>query len=475
MSDKINILFILADQLRASSLPVYGEQQIETPNLDRLASEGVVFSNAISSCPLCTPYRGMLLTGRYPQTTGMLVNFIRIRHDEIGIGDTFSHASYRTAWIGKWHLHSGAFPEFDSYRDYVPEGRDRLGFQFWRAYNFHTNYFNGWVGIDDWWGEHWGGYETNALTRYAFRFLDAIEDEPFCLFISPHQPHNTTFGTDRAPEEYYARLHNRLALPDNVPDGQLEAAQEMYRHYLAMILALDDMVGDLLAYLDRTGRADNTLVVFASDHGTQGGAHGWRPWRKRAPYEESIRVPLIMRLPGVIEGGVTRDTLVAPTDLFPSLCGLCGISTPRTVEGFDLSRAWRGTPGAPERKAILAMNFTGHNDRTVDGDPSHLEGQEWRAVRTKQHVYIQWLDGEVELFDVQRDPLQLDNLAALPEMEEVRSRMAATLTQLMAERNDELVPGSTYADWLDNYRRIVRNVHGPLGDPEGIPDWSLLS
>ncbi|MYB00812.1 sulfatase-like hydrolase/transferase, partial [Candidatus Poribacteria bacterium] len=146
MTDKPNIVYLLADQIRACSLPVYGDTQIDTPNIDRLAQEGTVFSNAIATAPVCTPYRSMLLTGRHPQTTGHLINFVKTRHDEIGLGDVFNRNGYRTAWVGKWHLHTGSFPEIGG-RDYVPEGRDRLGFQHWRGYNFHTDYFNGTVNL----------------------------------------------------------------------------------------------------------------------------------------------------------------------------------------------------------------------------------------------------------------------------------------------------------------------------------------
>ena len=189
IAGKPNVLVLLADQLRASSLPVYGETQIQTPHIDRLAQEGVRFTNAISSCPVCTPFRSMLVTGRHPQTTDHLINFVRTRHDEIGLGDAFSLSGYRTAWIGKWHLHTGSFPQTDLVKDYVPEGRDRLGFQHWRGYNFHTNYFNGSVNLDDWHAEQWEGYETQSLNRYAFEFLDSVGDQPFCMFLSPHQPH----------------------------------------------------------------------------------------------------------------------------------------------------------------------------------------------------------------------------------------------------------------------------------------------
>jgi len=169
---KPNIVFVLADQLRAASLPLYGETQIETPHIDRLASEGATFTNCVSTCPVCTPYRSMLLTGRHPQTTGHLINSTRTRHTEISIADAFASQGYRTGWVGKWHLHTGAWPAQDV-PDWVPEGRDRLGFQFWRGYNMHMVYFNGYVNGDDWSFKTWEGYETQALNRYGFEFMES--------------------------------------------------------------------------------------------------------------------------------------------------------------------------------------------------------------------------------------------------------------------------------------------------------------
>ena len=465
MPDRTNVVFVLVDQLRATSLPLYGEAQVETPHLSRLAGEGVLFTQAVASCPVCAPYRSMLLTGRHPQTTGHILNFVRARHDEIGLGDAFSRAGYRTGWIGKWHLHTGSFPEVQG-QDFVPEGRDRLGFEYWRGYNFHCHYFNGWVNKGDWRNERWEGYETEAMNRYAFEFLDDVGEEPFCLFLSPHQPHHTPIAPC-APERHYARLPQRLALPANVPEVQRETASLMYRNYLAMILAVDDMVGEMLDYLDRTDRARNTLIVFTSDHGTMAGAHGWDPWEKLLPYEESIRVPLIMRLPGVLAGGCTNDTLTTPVDYFPSLCRLCGVPVPRTVEGYDLSQAWRSLHGAWEQDAVLTMNYSATYDHLKDG-------REWRGVRTKEYSYVRWLSGLEELYDLRRDPLQMNNLAGTPEMAGVQARLEERLRELMTRRHDQLVPCTSYHDWFDNYRRVVRNACGPLGDPEDTPDWSLL-
>lgn len=465
MQPQPNIVYLLADQVRASALPVYGETQIETPNIDRLAAQGTRFSNAIATAPVCTPYRSMLLTGRHPQTTGHLINFVRTRHDEIGLGDVFRRNGYRTAWIGKWHLHTGSFPEIGG-RDYVPEGRDRLGFEHWRGYNFHTDYYNGTVNLDDWRNERWDGYETNALNRYACHFLDSVDDDtPFCLFLSPHQAHFTPY--DFAPQAFYDRLPAQLHLPANVPDALREESTQLYRHYLAMILAVDAMLGELMAYLERTGRAENTLLIFGADHGTQGGAHGHRFWAKKQPYEDSINVPLIMRWPGVFEGGSTCETLTAPVDIFPSLCGLCGIEPPRTIEGYDLSAAWRGETDAVEQEAVLTMNFGATYDYLVDGD-------EWRGVRTKTHSYARWLNGKRVLYDIAADPVQLTNLITSPAAQPLVTEMETTLTSLMAARNDTLQPATQYAEWFDAQRRIVRNAHGALGNPEDEPDWSLL-
>ena len=474
MPERPNLLFIFADQLRACSLPLYGESQIETPGMDRLAAEGVTFTNSVSSCPVCTPYRSMLLTGRHPQTTGHLINFVRTRHDEISLGDCFGRAGYRTGWVGKWHLHTGSFPQVPG-MDYVPEGRDRLGFDYWRGYNFHCRYFQGWVNRGDWRNETWEGYETDALARYAAEFLDSVGDEPFCLFVSPHQPHFTG-ESDFAPRKYYDMLPDEIELRANCSGRWLEdsgaaatdwmaPASGAYRHYLAMTLAVDDMVGRILSHLEGAGLAENTLVVFTSDHGSQMGSQGIHPWAKRQPYEESMLVPMIARMPGVLAEGATCDGLFTAVDHLPTLAALCGVDVPSTAEGMDLSAAWRGEPGAPERADALTMNFSSHFDYLVDGS-------EWRGVRTKPHSYARWLDGRAVLYDLEADPLETTNLADDPAAAGLRAELERRMQELLAERGDDLRPSTSYADWYDQARRIVRNAYGPLGDPEAGPDWS---
>jgi arylsulfatase A-like enzyme len=268
-------------------------------------------------------------------------------------------------------------------------------------------------------------------------------------------------------------------LPPNVPPHpgdpnkpsqwpvQAWSPPHMYRHYLAMTLALDDMLGQLMEYLERTGRLENTLVVFTSDHGTEGGARGANPWRKMTPYEESVRVPMVLRLPGVLPAGQRSQAMLTPVDILPTLCGFCGVPIPRTVEGHDLSGAIMGRQGAYARDAALLMNFTASHDYLVGG-------QEFRAVRTHGHTYVRRLDGRTELYDLAADPLQMKNLADDPAAAALRQRLGNRLGQLMAELGDEMLPAEAYGQWLDAQRRIIRNARGPLGNPEAPPDFSAL-
>ena len=463
-----NVVVLFPDQLRALSLPLFGEQQISTPHIDRLASEGMLLENAVSNCPVCTPARAMLVTGRYPQTTGHLINTTRTRHSEISIADTFAHQGYKTAWVGKWHLHTGTWPALDrmpQHPDWVPEGRDRLGFDYWRAYNQHMVYFDGFVQKGDWNYERWDGYETDGLLNYGFEFMDEAGDDPFLLCLSPHPPHYTPF--EFAPARFYDMLPKEIVLPANVPDQQQAASKDMYRHYLAMILAVDEMLGRLLNYLDEKGLAEHTIVLFASDHGTQGGSQGVNPWSKKNPYDASIHIPGIVRFPGRVAAGTSTDELFSLVDFFPTLCGLAGVPVPRSIEGRDLSRTLLGESEANANNAQSAfiMNFSKWFDWFQDG-------AEWRGVRTKDFTYATWLSGKTELYDRREDPLQMNNLAGRGMATE--TALAEMLAIHQAQRHDELVPCTQWKHWLDEQRRVVRNAYGELSHPESEPDWSLL-
>ncbi|MEM8874244.1 MAG: sulfatase [Planctomycetota bacterium] len=450
----MNVLLLLTDQLTSRALSMYAKGDATlapTPNLDRLATEGVVIDDMCSTCPVCTPARAMLLTGRHPQTTGHVMNSVRLRHDEVTLADVFRDAGYRTGWIGKWHLHTGAFPAANV-PDYVPVGRDRGGFEHWRGYNQHMIYWDGPLAGDDWDTIRWKGYETDGLGDFALDFLRADDDRPFLLCVSPHQPHDSTWSDlkQHAPDWAYEGLPNEanLVLPPNVAAfEEHETTRWGYREYLAMIRCVDAMVGRLLDELEALGKLDDTLFIFTSDHGNEGGARGGRFFEKRSPHEESISIPLILRHPAL--GSGRRSVLMGMPDMMPTLCCMCGLGVPATVEGVDCSAGWRGASAGQD--ALLLMRFSEAFD--------HLKtGAEWRGVRTPTHTYARWLTGERVLFDNAADPWQMNNLADTPLADELE----ATMQTLMAERGDALGPCTNYADWFDEQRRVVRNAWGPL-------------
>ena len=474
---KPNVVYLLADQLRARSLPAYGERQIATPNIDRIAREGITFTNAVATCPLCAPYRSMLITGRQPLETGHVINNVRARHDEISIADAFNHAGYRTGWVGKWHLFSGESREIVEL-EYIPDGRDRLGFDYFRAYNYHTQFFDGPLCLDNGRHERWRGYETTGLLKYVHEFLDETREEPFCLFVAPHMPHHggpipgAKWTQDAspngrlAPDDCLWRVPAQPSLPANVPRELRAEAADCYRDYLAMTVAVDDMLGAILQRLQRDDLVDDTIVIFGSDHGSLMGAHGLQPWQKRTPWEESVSVPLLVRLPQARRAGSICDALVAPVDLFPTLCGLCHIDPPRTVSGRNQAAAWLGRGEGVE----LQVLFTYCID---DALLTATTGSEWKGVRTKRWNYSRCLDGSTALYDIRADPLQLSNLIDSEDHRPVVVRMAATLERFMREWNDDMKPATEYLNWFEG-RRVVRNTFGPLGDPLKEPDWSSL-
>lgn len=458
---------MLTDQLRAMSTPPQ-ETQVAFPAMEAMQQEGVRFDHMVSTCPLCTPYRGMFMTGRYPQTTGMIVNFTSTRYAEIGLGDAFAHAGYRTGYVGKWHLNRGAFPSESV--DFIPEGRARLGFDYWRAYNCHTDYWNGHVNGADWDTLRWKGYETEGLLAYVKEFLAVDDDRPWLLVVSPHQPH-WNWSETCAPESCYARVPEHPAVPDSVPGHYREEASKHMRHYLAMVAALDTMLGDL-----RELAGPDTLCVFTSDHGTQMGGQAYEGeqgncWGKSRPHEESIHVPLFASWPGHMPAGTVSDELVTPVDIMPTLCSLAGVPIPRTVEGLDLSETFLGGTPPVSRQDALIMSF--HN-YTYSPNLIREDGHEWRGVRTRTHTYVQWREGERMLYDLENDPGQLHNLAADPAHAEVEAQFEARLKELLAERHDDIHPYNHYRSWIDQERRIIRNAFGPLPHPDEPPDWSLL-
>jgi len=289
MADRPNLLLVFADQMRGEAMGSVNPQVL-TPHLDRLAGEGVRFSNAVAECPLCTPSRAMLLTGKYPLGCRTVLNDLPMPVDQTTFAHVMGGEGYRTGYVGKWHL--DGFPR----SKFTPPGPRRQGFDdYWAAYNCTHLYFEPRYYLDTPELVRAQGYEPDVQTDLALGFLERYRQEPFCLVVSWGPPHNPY---QMVPEQYRARYYpEKLALRPNVgPDANRRAIADYY----AAVTALDANLGRLLAALERLGLAERTMVVFTSDHGDLLWSHGRTD--KQAPWEESISIPLIMRYPGVLPG-----------------------------------------------------------------------------------------------------------------------------------------------------------------------------
>ncbi|MCL5270674.1 MAG: sulfatase [bacterium] len=445
-----NIVFVFADQLRAQEVGCYGGRQAPTPNIDRLAREGVRFTNAISTYPVCSPYRAMLLTGLYPMHNGMYFNDLPMKPGLTGFGDVCRGAGYRTAYIGKWHI-DGRGREA-----YIPPER-RLGFEHWMVLECTHEYFKSRYYADD--SDQvrvWEGYDAVAQTRAAQEYIRAQAGQgPFALFLSwgpPHSPYIAPpsymdrFSADRVqlrpnateravaddlfaqqrvrlPEKY---LHWRRLMRDFLESDA--ALRKALAGYLAATAALDDCIGDLLRTLEEQGILDETIFVFTSDHGDMVGSH--RLFEKEWPHEESILIPFVTRYPARIPAGTVSDALLAPIDVMPTVLALAGVPCPR-VDGLDQSDAATGRGGGG-RDALLLMHLA-----TV-GNAWFANGLDaWRGMRTKTHTYARFEDGTPWVFyDNEADPYQMRNLAADPASEALRRRLDARLDELLKEADD---------------------------------------
>jgi len=425
--ERPNVVFVFADQWRAQATGYAGDPNVRTPHLDRLAAESVNFTHAVSCCPVCSPYRASLLTGCYPLTHGVFLNDVCLGTAQTSIAEAFAQAGYRTAYIGKWHL------DGHGRSNYIPPER-RQGFQFWRGQECTHDYNRSrYYADDDPTPRTWDGYDAMAQTREAQRFLaEETDGDAFALFLSwgpPHNPYET------APDEF-RRLYDpgALVLRPNVPAGMEEEARRDLAGYYAHCSALDACIGELLGALRERGLAENTLFVFTSDHGDMLGSHGER--RKQRPWDESIRVPFLLRYPGRLKPGLVESPINTP-DIMPTLLDLCGIDIPRTVEG----RSLLGHPGerSAETDGALIACYAPFGEWT-----RKQGGREYRGVRTTRYTYVRGLDGPWLLFDNERDPFQMENLCGRPEHAGLQAQLEAALRRRLDETRDEFCPAETY-------------------------------
>jgi arylsulfatase A-like enzyme len=458
---KPNVLLVIADEWRAQAFGHAGDRNARTPALDAFAREACAFPNAVSGTPVCCPARASLLTGQYPLQHGVYINDVPLDPKGTTLGEAFAGAGYRTGYIGKWHVYGSPEGRWERRLAYIPPEK-RFGFDYWKAcectHNYsHSLYYDG----NDPTPRYWPGYDAIAQTQDAVSFIEghAKDPDPFFLTLSwgpPHFPY-------MAPEEYQALYRDRaIDFRPNVPPDRRDEATEELRSYYAACALLDDCFRDLTIALDRLGIADDTIVLFMSDHGEMAWSQGLI--RKLAPWEESVAIPLMVRYPAALGRSpqVPRAPINIP-DVLPTLLGLAGVAVPASVAGTDYSPLLRGQtmPDAPA-SAYLGMPVPVWDAR-MDGLAAY------RGVRTDRHTYVRSIDGPWLLYDNQADPFQLRNLVDAPAYARVQSALEAELMAWRHRLDDAFLPGDAYLrrDGLGHYletRVPVGVSHSPRGD-----------
>jgi arylsulfatase A-like enzyme len=415
---RTNVLFILADEWRSSAFSECGDPMGSTPNFSRLAGDGVRWSRMYSANPVCTPNRSCILTGRFSHQHGMTHNDIMLPPGEKCIAEVFSEAGYATHYIGKWHMDGPEKPGF------VPPGWRRRGFQTFEGFN-RGHYYPAGAQYFTNDGEFLKPdiYEPTYQTDLAMAFMKRNRAWPFYCYLSwgpPHPPYRTIKEWDRYDP-------NKLAWRPNVPESiRADGAwRKNTAGYYGSCSALDYDLGRLMKLLEEEGLANNTLIVFTSDHGDMLGSHGLSA--KSKPEDESLHIPLYMRLPGRIRGRQVADTLASSVDLTPTILSICGLKTPRGVAGKDLSAAALGGP-KPKVDSIYAEGMMRANETAQarpaarkkaqkggeeDSGPAGVSlGKEWRCLVTPSHKLAVRYDGTVAaLWDMEKDPYEMKNLA----------------------------------------------------------------
>ncbi len=402
-----NIVLIFSDDQGVNDVGCYGSE-IPTPHIDRIAQQGVRFTSWYSASSICTPSRYGLLTGRNPvRSRDQLLSALMFLSDaERGLHDDeqtiaevlHDECSYTTALIGKWHLGHGQ-PKF------LPVNH---GFNIFRG---HTggciDYFTMTYGIRHDWYEGAthvpkNGYATELITDEAVEFLKSQENArtPFFLYLPFNAPH---FGKGWNPSK--SQTVNIMQAQGKDLQRVDFIEDKIRREFAAMVVSLDDGVGRITQALDEHGMAENTLLIFLTDHGgdpVYGGSNKPLRGNKATLFEGGLKVPCVMRLPGKIKPGTTSSSVVSSLDLFPTFAGLAGADVDRKqLDGRDLSSHLFRNAAATGRELFWQTE-----------QHAELNRGAWTALRQADHKYVQLPDGNEYLFDLSTDPNEQENLAA---------------------------------------------------------------
>lgn len=403
---KPNVLWIMSDQQPGYMLGCNGDPNVRTPNLNSLANLGVNATRAVGGYPLCCPFRGAMLTGRYPHHV-VPGHEYQLSPEQPTVAHAFREQGYHTGYIGKWHL--DGFHESNGRAAFhiIPPER-RGGFDTWIGYENNNSQYDCWVHGgegDSTFHYRLPGYETDALTDLTIDYLTsrAQASEAFFCVLSVQPPHNPYL----APPEYMARYQpQQLTLRPNVPPiarVEQEARLNLAGAY-AMVENLDFNIGRICEALERLGLLEDTHIIFFSDHGDMHGSHGLT--HKTNPYEESIRVPFIIS-GGLSHYGVAAgqrtDYPINHVDIAPTSLGLCGLPVPEWMEGCDYSGLRLRKAGEYPDSAYIQSIIPTRHANSID--------RPWRGVVTVDGwKYVCFEGAPWLMFDLNEDPYELVNM-----------------------------------------------------------------
>ena len=467
LAERPNILFIMTDDHAAHAISAYGSKLNQTPNLDRIASGGLLMKNCFVTNSICTPSRATLLTGKYSHRNGIPV-FNTFDGSQQTVSKLLQKAGYHTGMIGKWHL-----------------GSDPTGFDYWNILPGQGAYRNPTLYTAEGTTTYSGKYATDVINDLSIEFIQSRpKDQPFLLFCHHKAPHrnwipdeknrqlfvNRTFPfpsnlkddyggrTDalRENEQTIVRdlTRNDLKLvppsglkgpelnewlsdaPKEVTvdgktltgDALLEWKYQRYmQDYLACVQGVDDNVGKLLDYLKESGLEQNTVVIYTSDNGFFLGEHGL--FDKRFMYEESMRIPFLVRWPGHIPAGSTSEALVANIDFAPTFLALAGEPIPADMQGRSLLPVWEGKAPSDWRTSIYYRYYH---------DPGHHNTRAHYGLRTAtQKLIYYWKKDQWEFYDLTTDPQEMHNLHTDPAQQENIAKLKAEMLRQKSQFQDE--------------------------------------
>ncbi|HEY8176310.1 MAG TPA: sulfatase [Gemmatimonadaceae bacterium] len=479
-----NIIYIMSDDHAAHAIGAYGSRVNRTPNIDRLAREGALLRNVFATNSICTPSRATILTGQYSHVNGVTM-FNRFDSSRLTVARILQHGGYHTGMIGKWHL-----------------GSDPVGFDQWEILPGQGAYMNPILYTATRETTYTGRYVTDVITDLAIEFIkNRPKSKPFFLMVhnkAPHRPwepdeaHHASFADKWIPEpptlwDNYAtrtdaihenqqrvaadltyrdlkippppglsdsaRARWQTTKPDNVTTirdgasvtltGEALARWKYQRYmqdYLATVQSVDDNVGRLLAFLDRAGLATNTIVIYTSDQGFFLGDHGM--FDKRFMYEESLRMPFLMRWPAVIKPGTRVDAMALNVDFAPTFLDAAGLPANPDMQGRSLLPILRGRTPADWRTSMYYRYYH---------DPGDHNTRAHYGVRTLTHKLIYfWKKDQWELFDLVNDPLEMNNVYGQPGHEQITAALKSELLRLKrAVRDDDQLANEQLPNGVD--------------------------